>query len=418
VWIATVFSLDWPESVNQESQKKQYTDYLDKFKQLNINTVFVQIKGMGDAFYNSPYEPWSVSITGTRGKDPGYDVLKFMIDEAHARNIEFHAWINPFRIATRASNATAYPQLHASVNASWVVGHEKWQMYNPAVPEARQRLADIVKDIITKYNVDGIHMDDYFYPDPASAGVMISDQSDYTTYGAGYTTIENFRRGNVDKAIQGVHDVIVANKPAVVFSISPTQNADYNLTTLYADIDKWAREGWMDVVIPQLYTHSVFENRLNTWDKYNNQPPLMIGHGYYQMANTSELSTQLSLTKNKKNVLGNLFYSAKYFYDKPDLTTTLSGIFKDPAVIPFLGRAVAPAPSEAQNVRIEGGNLKWSASTGMRSVVYYASDLKQAGKVLTITSGSEWVATDAGFYAVSVLNADNKESKVSAPVKK
>ena len=119
-WLATVYGLDWPQGeYNLANQKKQYTDYLDKFLQLKMNAVFVQIRGMGDAFYNSPYEPWSVSITGTRSKDPGYDVLKFMIDEAHTRNIEFHAWINPFRIATRASSATPYPDLHTSVSANW-----------------------------------------------------------------------------------------------------------------------------------------------------------------------------------------------------------------------------------------------------------------------------------------------------------
>ncbi len=184
VWMATVYGLDWPNGeYNMAAQKKLYTDYLDRFKQLNINAVFVQVKGMGDAFYNSPYEPWSASITGTRGTAPGYDVLQFMIDEAHARGIEFHAWMNPYRIATRASANTSYPALHPSVKPEWVVSHEKIQIYNPAVPEVTQRLADIVKDVITKYNVDGIHFDDYFYPDPSSAGQMVSDAADYQKYG-------------------------------------------------------------------------------------------------------------------------------------------------------------------------------------------------------------------------------------------
>src|SRR5690606_21627045 len=113
VWVATVWGLDWPQSVySMESQKQQYIAYLEKFKQLNINAIYFQIKGMGDAFYESSYEPWSVAITGTRGKDPQYDVLKFMIDEAHARDIEFHAWMNPYRIATRADGSSTYPALH------------------------------------------------------------------------------------------------------------------------------------------------------------------------------------------------------------------------------------------------------------------------------------------------------------------
>ncbi|MGC4231674.1 MAG: family 10 glycosylhydrolase [Niabella sp.] len=413
-WMATVWGLDWPGTdYNAASQKQQYIAYLDKFKQLKMNAVFVQVKGMGDAFYNSPYEPWSINITGTRGQDPGYDVLKFMIDEAHARDIEFHAWINPFRIATRPSNTTPYPPLHTSVQPGWVVSHEKWQMYNPAIPEARQRLADIVKDLITKYNVDGIHMDDYFYPDPSSAGQMVSDQSDYQTYKTGTETIEQFRRANVDKAIKGVYDVIVANKPEVVFSISPTSDFSYNMNTLYADVKKWATQGWMDVVIPQIYHNATFSSRLNEWDVFNNKPHLMVGHGYYMMNNSSELSTQLNLTKNKKAVVGTLLYSAKYLNEQPALTTKLAELFADPAVIPFLGRSVAPAPAGPQNVRFEGNILKWNTSGAVRSVVYFTTDIKKEAIVLAVTSGNEHNAASAGYYAVSTLNADNKESAIT-----
>jgi len=254
VWIATVFGLDWPNGAFTETaQKKVYTDYLDKFRQLNINAVFVQVKGMGDAFYNSPYEPWSAAITGTRGTAPGYDVIKFMIDEAQARGMEFHAWMNPYRIATRANTGSSYPALHTSIKPEWVVSHEKIQIYNPAIPEVQQRLADIVKDVITKYNVDGIHFDDYFYPDPSSAGQMVSDDADFQKYGVGFSTKNDFRRSNVDKAIKGVHDVIVATKPEVVFSVSPAPDPNYNLNTLFADVKKWNEQGWLDLVIPQLY---------------------------------------------------------------------------------------------------------------------------------------------------------------------
>ncbi|WP_018627860.1 glycoside hydrolase family 10 protein [Niabella aurantiaca] len=418
-WVATVWGLDWPMGqYNMAAQKQMYIDYLEKFKQLNMNAAFVQIKGMGDAFYSSPYEPWSANITGTRGKDPGYDVLKFMIDEAHARNIEFHAWINPFRIATRAGNTTAYPPLHASIPANWVVSHEKWQMYNPAIPEARQRLADIVKDIITKYDVDGIHMDDYFYPDPSSAGQMVSDAADYQTYGAGYSTIEDFRRGNVDKAIKSVYDIIVATKPSVVFSISPTSDFTYNKNTLYADVKKWATEGWMDIVIPQIYHNSSFASKLTEWDIFNNKPYLMIGHGYYLMTSSSELTSQFNLTKNKKAVAGNLLYSAKYLNESPGLTTRLAEIFKDPSVIPFMGRNVAAAPAEPQNVRMEGNTLKWATTGDVRSVVYFTADLKQEARVLAITGGKEAAAASGGYYCVTTINKDNKESKASKVIRK
>ncbi len=418
-WLTTAWGLDWPEGdYNAASQKQKYIAYLDKFQQLKMNAVFVQIRGMADAFYNSPYEPWSAALTGTRGTDPGYDVLKFMIDEAHARNMEFHAWLNPYRIATRANNTTPYPALHSSVNAAWVVSHEKIQIYNPALPEVRQRLADVVKDIITKYEVDGIHFDDYFYPDPGTAGQMVSDQNDYETYKTGTETIAQFRRSNVDKAIKGVYDVIVANKPQVVFSVSPASDFSYNLNTMYADIRKWATEGWMDVVIPQLYSNTNFSTKLVEWDIFNNKPHLMIGHGFYQMTSSSQLSTQFGLTKNKKAAVGTLLYSAKYLYSKPEITDKLAELWSDPTVIPFLGREVAAAPAEPQSVRLEGSTLKWNTTGNLKSVVYYTADITKEAKVLAITNNNQAEAAQAGFYAVATLNADNKESKVSEPVKK
>ena len=432
VWMATVYGLDWPDGqLNAAAQKQKYIDYLNLFQQLNINTVFVQVKGMGDAFYNSPYEPWSAAITGTRGTDPGYDVLKFMIDEAHARNIEFHAWLNPYRIATRASSATAYPVLHPSVKPEWVVSHEKIQIYNPAVPEVRQRLADIVKDIITKYNVDGIHFDDYFYPDPSAAGTMVADKPDYDKYGADIKSVEEFRRDNVDKAIKGVYDAIVATKPEIVFSVSPTPGENYNLNTLYADVQKWAREGWVDVLIPQLYqqigaANNDYKERLQWWHQFRYQAMVMAGHALYRFGDgtsptafqsTVELEKQLALTEKYKSVLGNVLYSAKYLtLNKIGITDKLAQLWSTPSVIPFLGRAVAPAPQEATNIRVEGNLLKWTTSGNLRSVVYYFADSTQKGKVLAVTSAQEWPAMNPGYYSVSTLNADNAESKPSKAI--
>lgn len=434
VWMATVFGLDWPEAkYTVAAQKKHYTDYLDKFKELNINAVFVQVKGMGDAFYNSPYEPWSAAITGTRGTDPGYDVLQFMIEEAHARGMEFHAWMNPYRIATRSSVSTSYPALHPSVKPEWVVSHEKIQIYNPALPEVRQRLADIVKDVITKYDVDGIHFDDYFYPDPSSAGQMVSDDADYQQYGAGIATKEDFRRSNVDKAIKGVYDVIVATKPQVVFSVSPAPDPDYNYKTLYADVKKWNEQGWLDVVIPQLYQEignrfNDFQTRLNWWSQYNYKAALMVGHGYYKFGDgtspaafqsTAELEKQFEMTRRNKKVVGNLLYSAKYIpLNRIGITNKLADLFKNPSVIPFLGRSVAPAPATPTNVSITGNTLKWNTTGNVRSVVYYFADLKKEGVVVAVTNANELPVTAAGHYSVSTINVDNLESKPSAVVKK
>lgn len=430
VWMATVWGLDWPQSAyNPTSQKQQYIAYLEKMKALNMNAIYFQVKGMGDAFYNSSYEPWSSSITGTRGQDPGYDVLKFMIDEAHARDIEFHAWMNPYRVATRSGISSSFPALHPAVKPEWVVDFPTIRIYNPALPEVRQRLVDIVKETITKYDVDGIHFDDYFYPE----GETLNDQADYQKYGAGISSVQNFRRDNVDKAIKGVHDVILATKPAVVFSVSPAPEISKNYNSLYADVVKWNKEGWIDVVIPQLYQdignrYNDFQLRLNEWSANSFKAALMIGHGFYRFGDpeapsafqsSGELEAQFNLTKKNPKVLGNVMYSAKYLnLNKIGITDKLATLYKDPAVMPFVGRAVAPAPTAATNVRIENGELKWNASPNDRSVVYYFSDLKKEAKVLVITKANTISLTNNGYYAVSTLNADNQESKPTDPVQK
>ena len=433
VWISTAWGLDWPQGDYSEAgQKQQYLAYLDRFKELNINAIFFQVKAMGDAYYASSYEPWSTSITGTRGKDPGYDILNFLIEEAHARDIEFHAWLNPYRIATRANTGTAYPPLHSSVNPDWVVSHEKIQIYNPALPEVRERLVDIVDELIASYPVDGIHFDDYFYPAASVAGQMVSDADDYAQYGAGYSSIEDFRRGNVDQAIESVYNHIVATRPEVVFSVSPAPNRDYNYNTAFANVEKWCQEGWVDVVIPQLYqeignAYNDFQTNLGYWAQYRYEAALMVGHGYYKFGDpampvafqsTAELGSQFDMTRRNERVVGNALYSAKYVMDnKIGITDKLATIYADPAVPPLVGRAVAPAPAPVSDVEIAGGALKWRTTGEVRSVVYHFSDLAEQGRVYAITEQNEVTLDEAGYYCVSTINADNEESKPSDVVK-
>lgn len=429
VWIASVWGLDWPQGVySAQDQKQQYIDYLEKFKAMNMNAIFFQVKGMGDAFYASSYEPWSSAITGTRGKDPGYDVLKFMIDEAHARGIEFHAWMNPYRVATRSAGGS-FPALHSTVNPNWVVDFPTIRIYNPALPEVRQRLVDIVKDMITKYEVDGIHFDDYFYPE----GETYNDAADYATYGAGISSVQNFRRENVNKAIKGVYDAIVATKPGVVFSVSPAPDINKNYNSLYADVKKWNQEGWVDVVIPQLYQeignqYNDFQLRLAEWTNNSYKAALMVGHGFYKFGDgtmgnafqsTGELQRQFDLTKANQKVVGNVQYSAKYFNsNKIGITDKLKSIYESPAVMPFVGRAVAPAPAVVTNVRFEGGELKWNTTGDVKSVVYYFADAKKEGKVLAIVKTNTISTSAKGFYSVATINVDNQESKPSDIVEK
>lgn len=432
VWIATAWGLDWPIGVYGEAQQKQtYITMLDKFQELKVNTIFFQVKAMGDAFYNSPYEPWAASITGTRGQDPGYDVLKFLVDEAHDRGMEFHAWMNPYRISTRANAGANYPTLHSSISADWVVNHEKIQIYNPAVPEVRTRLVDIIRDILAKYDVDGIHFDDYFYPDPTSAGTMVSDAADYAQYGAEYSSIEAFRRGNVDKAIQGVHEAIVATKPAVVFSVSPAASKNYNYNTLYADVAKWCQQGWLDLLIPQLYqeignSSNDFRANLADWSQNSYDAALVIGHAIYKFGDAAqpaafqsadELERQFELTRKDTKAMGSVLYSAKSVMDnKIGITNKIAALYSNPAVMPFIGRSSAADPTVVANVKVEGNILKWDKNNNERFVVYYTDDLKKTGQVVVITDQNSLTISMNGYYCVTALNKDNKESAASEAV--
>ncbi len=325
-------------------------------------------------------------------------------------------------------NNSQPPTLDPKISPSLVKDYAKMRIYNPALPAVHERIADIVKDVITKYDIDGIHFDDYFYPDPENY-TSLDDAADYQTYGAGYTTIEAFRRGNVDKVVQKVHDVIVQQKPGVVFSISPTANNDYNFNTLFADVTKWCQEGWIDVIIPQIYsatgnTTSSFNARVGWWPQYAYKAVLMIGYALYkfgdttagaQFQSTSELVEQFRLANLQSKVLGSVMYNARSFNDnKLGIIDVLKrDIYKTPAVIPFAGRKTLPDPAVV-SISISGNKLSWDATGDLRFVVYRMDNNK--GIVTAITSDKSFNLVDKGDYCVTVINKDNVESAVSNTV--
>lgn len=415
-WMATIFELDWPQGqYDENSQKQLYKSYLDKFESLNLNAVFFQIRPEGDAFYDSDYEPWSKSITGTRGQDPGYDVLEFLIEETHKRGMEFHAWMNPYRIADEESGSAIDEELIKDL------GDVK--IYNPALPEVRTQLSDIVSDLINDYAVDGLHFDDYFYPPDAE----YDDNAEYEEYGDEYSSIEDFRRGNVNKLIEHIYEVVKNEQPEVVFSIGPAPNQESNYKNLYADVKKWNQEGWLDIVIPQLYQEignqfNDFATNLEYWNANRYEAELMIGLGIYKFGDpdmpsafqsTDELEKQFSLMDDFKSVVGSLSYSARFLMEnKIGVVDKLESIYENPAVIPFTGRSVAPDPEKPENVHNNGEVLKWTHNAN-KSVVYYFPNLDSEGEVHTITTENEATIKESGFYVVTALNAKHKESSPS-----
>lgn len=433
VWIATVWGLDWPmEKYDADVQKKLYTDYLDLLVGYNMNAVFFQIRGMADAFYESEYEPWSKYITGSAGVRPDYDVLGFLVEEAHKRGIQFHAWLNPYRIATRANKNAAFPKLDAKIPMELVKDYEKIRVYNLALPEVQERIANIVREIITKYDVDGIHMDDYFYPSLEASETM-NDGAEFQKYGKDkFKNVEDFRRNNVNTVVRNIQKTIIETRPEVIFSISPAADMERNYNTLFADVNTWAKEGWVDVVIPQLYFATgnevtSFNLRLDLWSQYTYENHLLIGYGIYKFGDSQygskfqssdDLMKQFELASAKPKVKGSVLYSAKNLVEnKVGIADAVKAIYGKKVLPPYLGRTAAVLPPAPDNIRLNGSDLSWGA---VSNVAYYAI-YKDNGKerkadLVGITQGTSFKLSEKGVYFVTSLFKDNAESEISETV--
>ena len=433
VWIATVDRIDWPNSYGStatkiESQKKYYERYLDSLQAFHINAVMFQVRPMADAFYASPYEPWSKYLSGRRGKDPGWEPLPWLISETHKRGIQFHAWINPYRIAARSSTSTSYPALESTIPSEWTKDYNKVRIYNPALPEVRQRIADIVADLLQKYNVDGIHFDDYFYPS-LTPGESMNDNSEYQTYGNGMG-LANFRRANVDSMIIKVQQTIRSIKPNCLFSVAPQGNYDNDYDVMYCDVKKWSENGWVDVLIPQIYwsTETYFRPRLKIFSDLSVDSKLMVGYGLYRFngsatdpyyQTSADLKKQFSLAYANSKVKGAIFYSAKWMLSNPVKTNAvIKEQFDSLELPPYLGHEPMVQPATPQNVKADGLKLSWSGVSNCYYAVYRSNGDGNMATLVSITYDTTVEVPAAGQYFVTAVTMGlNAESKISAIVK-
>ena len=215
VWVASVANIDWPSKKNLSvaEQKAEYIRLLDMHQRNGMNAMIVQIRPAGDALYPSPYEPWSEFLTGKQGLPPTplYDPLEFMITETHKRGMEFHAWLNPYRAVFNLLNSSISPSHLTKIHPEWFLIYGDKKYFNPGLPEVRQHMAKVVKDLVTRYNIDGIHMDDYFYPYRIT-GKEFPDQKDFEKHGNGMKK-EDWRRSNCDSVILLIHNIVRSGKP-------------------------------------------------------------------------------------------------------------------------------------------------------------------------------------------------------------
>ena len=429
VWVATIGGIDWPRRrFTEASQKAWYTQMLDTLQRLNINTVFFQVRPKADAFYDSPYEPWSQYITGYRGKAPSYDVLKWVIDETHKRGMSFHAWINPYRVDQKQRMGDRFGKLDDRMPKHLVKDYRMVRVYNPAMPETRQRVSSIVADLLRRYDVDGIHLDDYFYP-ALQKGEKMKDEAEYRRYGKGFGSIAEFRRAMVDSLIVAMHDTIKAIKPNAVFSISPQGNYDNNYNTMYADIALWSARGWCDVIIPQLYwsTERWFLPRLK-WFSENatTKTKLLIGYALYRFGSNAkqgiyrtanDLGKQIDAARADGKVDGAALYSAYWLMENPvNINGMIASRFSQPTLAPYFGQGNEDKPMAPQNIKASGKKLRWDTVTGCYYAVYRANGDK-AELQATVYEPEATVKTEGTYCVTAVRKGNNAESKLSNAVK-
>lgn len=343
VWLATVENRDWPSQpgLSAAEQRAELLGHLDTAVRRRLNTVIFQVRPTADALWPSPYEPWSQYLTGTQGKDPGWDPLGTAVAEAHARGLQLHAWFNPYRVANHDDPSRLVATHPARRHPDWVVSYGGRLYYNPGLPEVRTFVEDAMLDAVRRYPLDGVHFDDYFYPYPV-AGQTFDDDEAYDTYGGGHPSRAAWRRHNIDSLIREMGARTKALRPTTRFGVSPfgvwrnsstdTRGSDtragvQSYDDLYADTRTWVREHWVDYLVPQLYWNIGLEaadyaTLVPWWAQVAQGTPtrLYVGEALYKVGDPAqpaawqdpaELSRHLTLAKKYPQVCGHVFFSAK-----------------------------------------------------------------------------------------------------------
>lgn len=337
VWVSTVANIDYPsrQTTNSEILKSEMIEILDNCKSMGFNAVFLQVRPCGDAFYNSSVFPWSKYLTGTQGiaPDNGFDPLRFAVEEAHNRGIQLHAWINPYRITNSSSDNNKLASNNPAVlNPGLVLTDSNGKMYyNPGDSASIDLIVNGAVEIVENYDVDGIHMDDYFYPDAS-----FNDDTTYSFYKDEYPNKADWRRANVNKLVQTLDERLHSVKPSIQFGISPrgiwankdemAEGSDTrgggSYSTIYADSRAWVKNGWVDYIMPQIYWNIGYEIAdytvlCNWWSDVvsDTDVRLYIGEGAYRTTSstlpawkgetgTNELRTHIADGRNNPNISG------------------------------------------------------------------------------------------------------------------
>lgn len=411
VWMATVWALDWPSSTSSTTaQKNEMVKYLDVLQKNNFNAIYFQVRTMSDAFYKSSYEPWSSYLTGTRGKDPGWDPLAFVVEECHKRGMECHAWVNPYRFSTGSNWSTAQDQ--ALKSAGMLLAYTKSDgktttILNPGLESVRKRIVDVCKEIISNYDVDGLVFDDYFYPEGIPVTSSAGDYDLWQKSGASMT-FGDWRRNNVNQMVADVYKMVQQQKPYVRFGISPAGAActsaavaakhgidrcpvasDWQYDGIFSDPVAWLEAGTIDYISPQLYWKTNHKtNPFGPMTKWWSYVAKHFGRHHYASHSISFLNSsnttsdweeigkqvQFSRDYTENEAPGAVFYSAAYVTGKKQ-----SGFGEWLQVNKFQNKALTPAidwkKSDFEKVQVSALSkratvLSWAGVDNVRYSVY------------------------------------------------
>ncbi|WP_444545379.1 glycoside hydrolase family 10 protein [Streptomyces filamentosus] len=343
MWVATVANRDWPSrpGLTAGTQRAELLAHLDRAVERRLNAVVLQVRPTADALWPSPYEPWAQCLTGTQGRDPGWDPLGTAVAEAHARGLELHAWFNPYRVANHTDPTRLAASHPARLHPEWTVSYGGKLYYDPGLPEVRRFVQDAMLDAVRRYPVDAVHWDDYFYPYPV-AGEGFADDASHARYGADFPDRGDWRRHNTDLLVSETAARIKEVRPGVSFGVSPfgvwrnaaddpegsdTRAGVATYDDLYADTRKWIREGWIDHVVPQLYWHighpaTDYATLLDWWSAAvrGTGVALRVGEALYKAGDPAqpapwqdprELSRHLALAAGRPDVDGHCFFAAR-----------------------------------------------------------------------------------------------------------
>ncbi|MDE6300637.1 MAG: family 10 glycosylhydrolase [Muribaculaceae bacterium] len=403
VW-CTPYLSDWPSSAITSNNAQRHKDILIKnlnnYKSQNVNVIYYHVRSMCDAAYDSKYEPWSKGVSGTRGKKPAFDPFEYLIQEAHARGIEVYAWLNPYRYCGQYAHEDT-PLNYNNTHPEWLIVQSKETILNPALEEVKQRIVDVVMDIMDKYEIDGVVFDDYFYSNPTP---MSLDEDLYKEAKKADSSIGSqleWRIANVNSMIKRVHDAIKARAPWMTFGISPAGAAsppniksyglepcpesDWQYSSIASDPISWYAAGIVDYMSPQIYWPNKFKNVQQWWAKaaqrFNRHLYSSVSLSDFSTYGGEEYNSEVLIARNSlpENESGLVFFTHKTYINATEKINgqilslgdqLAADAFSTPALAPIRNWNNVYAPVMTANVRRDGANLVWDEVPGMRYTVY------------------------------------------------